>query len=82
MRMPKGAVLMLDNPAVKVWKWNGERKAVAKRLPKGHPLRAHADLVKAMKVGGMVEATTLVMARYGVQYPAASEYLQRLVWNR
>jgi hypothetical protein len=82
MKPMRGATILLDNPAVKVWKFEGKRYAQAKRLAKGHPLRAHADVVKALKIGGMVEATTLVMAKYGVQYPAANEHLNRLIWGR
>lgn len=82
MKPQRGAVIMLDNPAVKVWKWKGQRYAVAKRLPKGHALKGHADVVKALKIGGMVEGTLTVMAKYGVQYAAASEKLNQLIWSR
>lgn len=81
MRMPKGAELILDNPVVKVWKWKGERNAVAKRLPKGHILRDKSDVVKALKVGGMVEGTLAVMAKYGVQYGTANALLNRWIWG-
>jgi len=81
MKMPKGAVLMLDNPAVKVWKWKGERCAVAKRLPQGHKLRGQRVGVEALKVGGMVEGTLAVMAKYRVQYPAANALLNQWIWS-